>query len=323
MNEGTETVLCRAKKGRGICRYWRTLAQPVTQFLNDPYYLFDMNMALMKVYAIALLPFIALQGFQGFQFAESWYLWMIALLLLIPHVGISLLFTFLYVGAYVWNDDIHVSLFLGTVLVVAGIYFGIVTASLMHIATHRSIKPKWLNTLVGEICAFQQLVGVAEWSVAHILFHHRYPDDLENDPHPPEGQSYLRYALNMKFNTAMFVNKAYFNKWGQTKEAEKIWQKTGLSILAVGILRVSLWFVLLGPLYFMLFYIPSQIASMLLYTHFNYFTHRPDSNGKYVPINCENRGLIRILNTLTFGAYYHKNHHENPGLFNPKYTTIN
>ena len=97
------------------------------------------------------------------------------------------------------------------------------------------------------------------------------------------------------------------------------WQKTGLSILAVGALRVTLWFLLLGPVYFMLFYIPSQLASMLLYTHFNYFTHLPDENGNYVPANCDNRGLIRILNALTFNAYYHKNHHDNPGAFNPKY----
>jgi len=252
-----------------------------------------------------------------------WYLWGIALLFLIPHLGISLLAAVLYVGAYIWTGTTYVSLATSTILVAAGIYIGVVMAALMHNATHRSIKPKWLNTIVGEICAFQQLVGVAEWGVSHILYHHRYPDDLENDPHPPEGQGYLRYALNMKFNIAKFVNKAYFTKWGQTNGSEKTWQNTGLSILAVGILRVSLWFLILGPSYFMLFYIPSQLASMLMYAHFNYFTHRPDSNGKYVPINCDNRGLIRILNTVAFGAYYHKNHHENPGLFNPRHLTNN
>ena len=309
----------KTDKPGGVQAILHALSPKVIRFHNDPDYLLNTNTALLKLYIVLLLPLAAYHLAVGFGIAESWYLWAIALLFLIPHFGISLLVSLLYSGTVAWNVTIDISLPAGVALVAAGVYFGIVTAALMHTVVHLSIKPRWLNNLIGEICALQQLVGVAEWGIAHILFHHRYPDDPENDPHPPEGQSYPRYALNMKFTTAMFVNNAYFRKWGQTEDREKTWQKTGFSILAVGALRVTLWFLLLGPVYFMLFYIPSQLASMLLYTHFNYFTHLPDENGNYVPVNCDNRGLIRILNALTFNAYYHKNHHDNPGAFNPKY----
>jgi fatty-acid desaturase len=321
MNKDTQSWGAENMGDFGLIRH--ILGRPITQFLNDPEYLLANNKALAKLYAIVLIPLIALHLSGEFLQAEPWYLWGIAVFLILPHFGVGILVSLLYLGVFLWDGTAQVSIPIGSMIVLAGIYFGIVTAALMHLVAHRGIKPRWLNSLVGEVCALQQLVGVAEWAIPHVLYHHRYSDDPENDPHPPEGTGYLRYALNMKFNIAMFLAKAWFRKWGQTKEMEKLWQRTGLSIMGVSLLRASVWFLLLGPTYFLLFYIPSYLASMLLYTHFNYFTHRPDENGNYVPINCENRGFIFILNKLTFGAYYHKNHHDNPGLFNPKYLPHN
>ena len=56
---------------------------------------------------------------------------------------------------------------------------------------------------------------------------------------------------------------------------------------------------------------------MVHFAWFNYTTHRP-VEGKFQTRNLT-QGLYFAINWISFGFYYHDNHHKNPTLFNPKY----
>lgn len=291
---------------------------PVGKFLQDQKYLMKANQKLLLLYVLLIAPIIYAHSLTNFKILGSWYYLIIGVLLFVPHFGFTMLVALTYLGVFLWDYGVDNFSYMDIAFILGGCFFGIQSAALMHNTAHNNIRTRWLNSLVGEICALQQLVGMTEWAVAHILYHHKYPDDPDRDPHPPEGKTFFRFIVRMKFETSMFIEKSYYEKWGKTKESQENWQKGGLLILSTNILRASFWFFLLGPTYYLLFFIPAHLMNNLTYAHFNYYTHRPDSNGFFSAINCEDKGIMKIINFLTYGSYYHKNHHINPRLFNPK-----
>jgi len=64
-------------------------------------------------------------------------------------------------------------------------------------------------------------------------------------------------------------------------------------------------------------YIPSYLSMTLFFAHFNYYTHRPRGKDSVEILNLNYNPFYKFLNFLSFGAYFHKNHHRKPSLFNP------
>ena len=81
-------------------------------------------------------------------------------------------------------------------------------------------------------------------------------------------------------------------------------------------MKIIFWFCVLQPFVFGLFYSTTAVLKNLTYAHFNYYTHRPGSNGAEV-LNLDTGIFYKFLNSTTFGLYHHKSHHLNPNLFNP------
>jgi stearoyl-CoA desaturase (delta-9 desaturase) len=193
---------------------------------------------------------------------------------------------------------------------------GILSAVLMHNAAHGQLRPLWMNRLVGELCALHQLYGFAGWQIPH-LFHHRYPDEPGRDPHPPGTLPFWPFLFGMRRTLRQCVGDEYFRLWKDWPGAERAW--TTLKVFATcGMgLRLAFWALLLGPALFLTLFLPSYITNVLFFAHFNYFTHRPTAGGAVEILNLNHNLYYRIVNKVFFGVYFHKNHHEHPGLFNP------
>lgn len=54
------------------------------------------------------------------------------------------------------------------------------------------------------------------------------------------------------------------------------------------------------------------------FAHLNYISHQPDDSGEVVVKNHDGTVFYKIMNIITSGGYYHKNHHLYPRFYNPK-----
>lgn len=287
----------------------------LAKFSKDPFALFKYNASSFVCYAVIAL----LLGWLLHPTHLPFVYWFMVLLIPIalPIFSLSVVGSIGFVlAAFASGPQAFSPIYWG--LVPVGLLLGIISASLMHSAAHGSIRPIWLGRVVGELCGLQQLVGFQEWTLAHHI-HHRYADDAVQDPHPPLDFSFWKYGLRMKFAIANKFTFYYFQAWGKTPRASKIWLLTGPFIALNCYMRSLIWLFFLGPLGFIFFFLPSYFSNMVFYAHFNYYTHRPMANGNYEILNLDHNALYRALNAVTFGAYYHKNHHLKPYLFNPKY----
>jgi fatty acid desaturase len=201
-------------------------------------------------------------------------------------------------------------------LVPLGLLFGVATASLMHNAVHGNLRPRAWNRLYGELLGLHQLMGFPSFALTH-LFHHQFSDDPVKDPHPPSGLTFPQFAGRMGRLMFRALTWHYFNRFGRDRRTEGIWRWTiGLAFIGrIG--RAVFLFLALGPDLFLFFYLSSKITATLFYVHFNYFTHRPRPDGTVEILNLDG-GLYRLYNALTWGAYFHRNHHEHPTLFDPR-----
>ncbi|MBV8882654.1 MAG: fatty acid desaturase [Chroococcidiopsidaceae cyanobacterium CP_BM_RX_35] len=202
-------------------------------------------------------------------------------------------------------------------LIPLGVIVGLYSAVMIHNAAHANIKPLWLSRLIGEICGLHQLGGFTGWVVTHHL-HHCFPDDPEKDPHPPHNLQFWKFADEMKNTIRGALTRSYFEIWGETAKSQRIW--TGLEILLPinRFLRSLLWLLIGGPIVFTFFFIPSYIGNVLIFYHFNYYTHTQAIGATGDIMNLNHNVFYKLMNTLLFGTYFHKNHHLNPNLFDPR-----
>lgn len=206
-------------------------------------------------------------------------------------------------------------------LILLPILFCGLPSSLMHNSAHRNIKPRLFNNLVGEICGSFMLYGFRGFALAH-MFHHIHPDDPLMDPHPPHGQSFLRFVVSPIKSTLLVVERAYYQSFGKNAETQKLiqWQ---LVVFNLGLIfRTLFWFLLLGPKLFALAYLPVYLANIFVFAHINYVAHRDRADGSFEIINLNHNIYYKIVNILSFGGYYHKSHHQRPQLFNPSSTNL-
>lgn len=186
--------------------------------------------------------------------------------------------------------------------------------AILHNAAHGNFKPRWLNRPVGEVFGLFQLVGFPDWVVVHVI-HHSHPDDPERDPHPPLDLSFPKFLDGMRASILRVLLKEYFDLHGQSEETKRSILTLALSSKLEQIAKIVFCYAVLGPQAFAFFFAPSIAMKMVHYAWFNYATHQPRE--REVEIVNRDDGWYRLTNALSFGLYYHRNHHKNPKLFNP------
>lgn len=208
-------------------------------------------------------------------------------------------------------------------LVPLGVYAGGMSAVFIHNATHHSFPNKWLNELCGYVAGMHQLWGFTGWRLIHLV-HHQYSDQAGMDPHPPKGFGFWKFAQVMFLHSSAKISERYREHWGMSLRTRTLHR--GVLALFGGLVIANLlfWFLLLGPMGFALFYLPSYIANHLLFVDINYSAHPVDeSTGETRPANLDDTLYHKIANALWCGIYYHGNHHRKPLLFNPKHMPEN
>ena len=194
-------------------------------------------------------------------------------------------------------------------------------SSLMHNCAHGNIKPRWLNQAVGEICGTIMLYGYRGFALAH-MYHHIFPDDPQMDPHPPQGQKFSRFVVSPIEATLRVVTKAYYDQFGEN-EKTRANIRHQLILFNLGLLaRTAFWFLLLGPKFFLLGYLPVYAANIFVFAHINFAAHREREDGSSVVINLNHNLYYRYINIVSFGGYFHKSHHYRPQAFNPMFVKL-
>jgi stearoyl-CoA desaturase (delta-9 desaturase) len=204
-------------------------------------------------------------------------------------------------------------------LVPLGIYWGGISAVWMHNATHGSFRNKTVNLLCGHIAGVHQLWGFTGWKLIHLL-HHMYSDQVEHDTHPPKGMNFWQFTKTMFLYSSKVVSQRYREHWGDTPLTKALQRATLVIFAAMALTYLLFWYLLLGAVGFVWFFIPSYIANHLLYAHINYRAHPADPNtGETAPANLNHNLYYRLANAAWHGIYFHGNHHRKPLLFNPRY----
>ena len=205
------------------------------------------------------------------------------------------------------------------VLFPIALYLGHFSAVLLHNAVHNCFKPLWLNPVIGEICAMQQLsAGFPVFKLVHYQ-HHIHSDDLVKDPHPSVGYSFWGYIDAVRPMVMERLKAIYLENWGDTEQSQRIWTLNLVLLFVCRFLKTLFWFALLGPKLFALVFVPSYISYIYLFASFNYFTHHEKNDGSVEILNLDNNWYFKFCNRTLFGVFYHKNHHLKPRLFNPMY----
>lgn len=228
------------------------------------------------------------------------------------------LFIALSAGLFYFDVDfLHFSFSLKSLLLLPiAAVLGLVSATAFHNCSHGNIKPRILNTLIGELTANFSLEDLRCFTVGHML-HHKHTDDPILDPHPPRGMTFLQFIQESRENTINVISNLYYKKHGDNRVSRvKIKQKIIIfNLLALS--KLVFWFLLFGLNGFLLFYIPSYLAYFLGFAHLNYISHLPDENGEDQISDRYQGAFYRIMNVLTSGGYYHKSHHLYPSYYNP------
>jgi fatty acid desaturase len=284
------------------------------QFLSDPRFL-------LRYYAICVL-FLATTAVLLAHFSDSLtlpYYW-ILMLGLVPLViggsltiGITWACLIGFVVAGVWGELTPYHL----LLIPGGILLGLYSGAVMHVVAHGSLRPPWLNRVIGELCATQQMIGFFGWGIPHLI-HHKYPDDPAHDPHPPGQLGYWAYGRQMKASIVRCLDDNYFQAFRQSNQTLRIWRLTKVLLFMNRYLRGAVMLLLFGPIAFVFLILTSYVAQMLFYVHFNWATHQIEADGHVVIKNRVEGAYYHVMNSLLFGMYYHRNHHLCPTLVDPR-----
>ncbi len=285
------------------------------QFTNDPLFLLRYYLLSILVLAVLMVPLAPARLVSALPWPWLWALLLVPLV--VGGLGVigacALAFLALLLNADGPAFDPRYLL-----LVPLGVLFGLYMLALTHVAGHRSLRPRWLNRVLGEVFSVPQLIGFAGWCVTHIL-HHKHADDPERDPHPTGQHSFFAFSAFMKKSIVRRLRAAYLEAFGDSRRSRRLWLATELALVANRLTRALFMLVLLGPVGFVFFFLPSFVGSTLFFIHFNWAAHRPLGDGRWGIVNLDEGWYYKTVNTLLLGSYYHKNHHLHPSLINPKY----
>lgn len=191
----------------------------------------------------------------------------------------------------------------------------LVATMLLHNAAHGNFASKRWERVIGESASLFQLVGFADWVIVHVI-HHAHADDPEKDPHPPLNLPFGVFLFGMRDQIAKSLGAAYVSRFGHGARSASNLKKIAVVSRAAHFMKLLFWFALLGPGVFASFFAVSVVMKMAHYAWFNFATHRPTSAGTEI-VNLDGR-IYRVVNALASGLYYHRNHHLNPKLFDPR-----
>jgi len=282
------------------------------KFKKDPYFLQKYYVA-----SFVLLVLACLGAFFILDIESEILYWLPVCILFSSTSFISILISLFVSALLCWKLNVDFSSLKLLVMLFCGIYSGIWANVLIHNASHGSIKPRWLNRLVGEIVGIQLLSGFPGFAIIHIE-HHRHSDDLEKDPHPnPPNTSFWEYIDKTRAQLRICFGRLYTETWGNNENYSKSWKRIRPLIPLNRIARAILILIILGPLYFTYIFIVSHITTQLAFGVINYYSHMPKKDGLTQIVNLDHNIVFKVLNRCFSEAFYHKNHHEKPYLFNP------
>jgi fatty acid desaturase len=286
------------------------------RFRKDPYYLPKYYFANIAILGLAsILAEIWFPRLHDFRFLAFWFAGLI--LFVLPSfslIFLSGLYYFVLI-CLVQPQDLTLS---SLALVPVGILAGTISAALMHNAAHGNFRHGWENRLWGELCGLFQLTGFAGWCISHFI-HHAAPDDPAKDAHPPGHTTFREYVNAMGQMMKTNLTDKYFETFGDNAHARSTWSLVAFLLPFVRYLRVAFVLLLLGPTLFVMLFVPFKMANTLIYGDFNYRTHRPTADGGFEVLNLNHSIWYKLLNAISFGSYFHKNHHRNANVFDPRY----
>jgi fatty-acid desaturase len=315
-NRSTLAEIPAVLKGLLAQRHSSARAAAHLRFRKDPYFLlryYLSNIAILS--AASLAAAIGLSRPADFHLPALWFVGLI--LFVLPSfslIFLSGLYYFVLI-CLVQPQDLTLS---SVALIPLGILAGTVSAALMHNAAHGNFRRGWENRLWGELCGLFQLSGFAGWCISHFI-HHAAPDNPDADAHPPGELSFSQYVNAMGLMMKANLTGKYFETFGDNAHTRATWSLVGFLLPFVRYLRVAFVLLLFGPTAFVMLYVPFKIANTLIYGDFNYRTHRPTGDGGYEVLNLNHTIWYKLLNAISFGSYFHKNHHRNAKVFNPRH----
>lgn len=281
----------------------------VISFKKDPYSI--LKSTLMRV------PFLLAALVGAFLWADpTWQslaLYSVPMVLLTMNgAGSMLLGLFLGMGIVIYDQGVSSS---DVVYAVAAILITFPVTSLYHSASHLSLRPRFMNRLVGEAFGFFHNMGIDIWSVTH-HYHHKHTDIPGLDPHPIQGQGFWEFAKVTGRTLTEAFSLHYFKCHSRTPKTERAHKLMLLNFVVRNPLVTLIWFLALGPRGFVYFYVVNLVFKRFHYAWFNWVTHRKKDDN----VETENLsgGAYRFINAISFNLYYHHNHHKYPNLMNPK-----
>jgi fatty acid desaturase len=193
---------------------------------------------------------------------------------------------------------------------------GLIIASLLHNTAHNNVKGSLLNRVIGEYCGYWVLYGYSNFVLIHFL-HHTYSDE-ELDPVNPKGMSFFVFLTAPMRYMIKAAKKFLLMIHGHHEDYLSIMTaQTALFHLNLG-LRLSIWYLILGKGLFLTFFVPGFISIVAVFAHINYVCHKELPNGEIEIRNLNHNLYYKIANFFTMGGYYHRNHHINMRLFDPR-----
>jgi hypothetical protein len=193
--------------------------------------------------------------------------------------------------------------------------FGWWVSSVVHNAGHGNYV-RGVNRVMGEFAGAWLGYGFTNFALIHGL-HHAYSDS-ELDPVSPRGHSFWRYWVSpLGIPTA--VARKYLRQVHGAHRRYELIAPTEVTLFCLNLLlRVVLWFLLFGPALFVAFYVVSILSNVTILAHINYVCHRETEGGEVEIVDLDHTPYYRLANAITNGGYFHKSHHLQPQVFDPR-----
>jgi len=202
------------------------------------------------------------------------------------------------------------------IVVFLAVIMGWLVSSFIHNTSHNNIGNKYLNRLIGEFCGLWVMYGFKNFVLIHIL-HHRYSDQ-ELDPVNPEGMTFFKF-LTAPMRYMIQAGSKYLEiQHGEHSHYSAIKFGHYFFFHISVVFRLFFLYSILGPKYFVIFYMFSIVSNITILAHINYVCHRDLPNGSVEIVNLNHNLYYKVANFVTCGGYYHKNHHLNQNLFDPR-----
>ena len=199
---------------------------------------------------------------------------------------------------------------------VLSIPFGWMIAAFLHKSGHGNVGKGLVNRAVGEFTGFFVGYGYYNFILVHTL-HHKYSDH-KYDPVSPKGMSFTRFLLSPIKYMIEHTKEYLRDTHGHQSNYELILGAQTVVFYFNLIARQVFLFLLLGPSFYVCFYLVAVSSNIAILAHINYTCHRDLPDGSVEVFNLDHNLYYRFANFITMGGYYHKNHHLNLSLFDPR-----